>query len=120
MAGSYLDLAVVAAFGVLSLIALGVLVAARTASEEFAGGLLNIVTWPMMFLSGVWFSLEGSPDSVIAFSRCLPLTHLIDAARAIMNEGKSLAEVSHHVAVMAGMTALFLGVGAVFFRWAED
>lgn len=120
MAGSYIDLAVAAAFGVLSLIALGVLVAARTASEEFAGGLLNIVTWPMMFLSGVWFSLEGSPDFVIAFSQCFPLTHLIDASRAIMNEGKSLADVSHHLGVMAGMTALFLGIGAVFFRWTED
>ncbi|MGZ5228392.1 MAG: ABC transporter permease, partial [Burkholderiales bacterium] len=60
MLGSYFDLFVIMTAGAMCLIALGLLVAARITSEEFAGGVLNLITWPMMFLSGVWFSLEGA------------------------------------------------------------
>jgi ABC-2 type transport system permease protein len=64
MSGSYLALLLVAVLGACSMISLGLLIAARVASEEFAGGLLNMLSWPMMFLSGVWFSLEGAhPDA---------------------------------------------------------
>ena len=120
MAGSYVHLAVVCAVGILSLISLGVLVSTRTASEEFAGGLLNIVSWPMMFLSGVWFSLEGSPSWVRALAQALPLTHLNNAARGIMNEGKSLVDVLPQVIALAGMTGLFLAIGSLMFRWDQD
>ena len=60
MEGSNVTLFLVAAAGAISLISLGLLVAARVTSEELAGGLLNLATWPMMLLSGVWFSLESA------------------------------------------------------------
>ena len=44
------------------MISIGLFIAARFTSEELASGILNVLTWPMMLLSGVWFSLEGSPD----------------------------------------------------------
>ncbi len=117
MNGSYLNLLLVGILGGFTLISMGLLVAARTASEEWAGGLLNFFTWPMMFLSGVWFSLEGSPEWMQAGAQLLPLTHLVDAARAIMIDGASLQEVSLHLGAMIAMSALFLFVGARFFRW---
>ena len=57
--GSLLSLLAVFSIGSLAHIALGLVVAARVESEELAGGLLNLVSMPMLFLSGVWFSLEG-------------------------------------------------------------
>ena len=59
--GSYLDLAVIFLAGCLSLTAMGLVVASRGTSEEFTNELLNFITWPMMFLSEVWFSIEGTP-----------------------------------------------------------
>ncbi len=50
MEGSYLTLLLVATVGATALISMGLLVAARVTSEELAGGLLNMVTWPMMLL----------------------------------------------------------------------
>ena len=47
-----------------NLASLGLLIAARVTSEELAGGLLNMISWPMMILSGVWFSLEGAGPAV--------------------------------------------------------
>lgn len=117
MQGSYWDLLLVATLGAMSMISIGLLIAARTASEEFAGGILNAVTWPMMLLSGAWFSLEGTHRWVQQLAQVFPLTHLIEASRAIMNEGATLYQMMPHVLVMAGMSALFLAIGAYVFKW---
>ncbi|OGW39071.1 MAG: ABC transporter permease [Nitrospirae bacterium GWD2_57_9] len=117
MRGSYLDLFLISLAGAVCLISLGLLVAARFTSEELAGGILNVLTWPMMLLSGVWFSLEGANPVVRKIAQFLPLTHLVDGARAIMTEGAGLMDVAPHIVVLAAMTAIFLTVGSFIFRW---
>ncbi len=117
MQGSYWNLLLVATLGATSMISIGMLIAARTASEEFAGGLLNTITWPMMLLSGAWFSLEGTHRWVQQLAQLFPLTHLVEASRAIMNEGATLQQVMPDVLVMAGTSALFLAIGAYIFKW---
>ena len=115
--GSYLTLALVGTLGAASLVSLGFLVAARATSEELAGGLLNLITWPMMLLSGVWFSLEGSAPWLQALALVFPMTHVLSAARAVMLDGAGLFEIAPQIGVLAGMTAAFLGIGAALFRW---
>ena len=117
MYGSYLTLLLVLIVGTMSLISIGLLVAARMSSEEAANGLLNLLSWPMMLLSGVWFSLEGSHPIVIAISKLLPLTHLIDAARAIMIDGAGLVDVSSQIVILLLMTSICMLIGAYTFRW---
>ena len=117
MNGSYLILLLVLALGTLSMISLGLIVAARMANEEAANGLLNMLSWPMMLLSGVWFSLEGSPAIVQQLAQVLPLTHLTEAARAVMIDGAGIWEIRWHLAVLAIMTGIFMAVGARSFRW---
>lgn len=120
MLGSYLDLFLVGLLGAFSLITLGLLVASRSKSEELIGGLLNLASWPMMMLSGVWFSLEGAPNSIKAFADILPLTHLVAGARKIITEGATLADISYHLTVMAVMSAIFLALGAYLFNWNTE
>lgn len=117
MLGSYFNLFLIFTLGATSLISLGLLIASRTASEEFAGGMLNLVSWPMMFLSGVWFSLEGLHPVVQKVSMIFPLTHVTTAARAIMIDGASLASVSSEITFLVGMSLVFLTIGAIRFRW---
>lgn len=117
MQGSYWTLLLVTTLGATCMISIGLLIAARTASEEFAGGILNAVTWPMMLLSGAWFSLEGTHAWVQQLAQIFPLTHLIAATRAIMAEGATLSQVMPQVWVLAGMSAVFLALGALVFKW---
>jgi ABC-type multidrug transport system permease subunit len=117
MRGSYVNLFLVSLVGSICLISLGLLVSARLKSEELAGGILNLLTWPMMLLSGVWFSLEGTNLIVQKVAQFLPLTHLVDGARAIMTEGAGLMDIAPHLAVLALMTAVFLSIGSFIFRW---
>lgn len=117
MHGYYLHLLAVFALGAFSMICLGLVVAARLRSEELADGLLNLVSWPMMFLSGVWFSLEGLHPWVQKLAQLFPLTHITSAARAIMLDGASLGDVAGHLVILAIMSLIFLLLGAVLFRW---
>ncbi len=117
MYGSYLDLFLVLVAGTLCLISLGLIIAARMSSEEAANGLLNLITLPMMILSGVWFSLEGSSPIVQKFALLLPLTHFNDAARAIMLDGASLLDVSGNLLTLIGMTLVCMLAAAYTFRW---
>ena len=117
MEGSYLDLAVIFLAGCLSLTAMGLVVASRGTSEEFTNGLLNFITWPMMFLSEVWFSIEGAPHWVKIFAKLFPLTHMLTAVRKIMNDGAGLVDVFPELALLTGMTVLFLVIGAWLFSW---
>ena len=66
MDGDHLTLLLVLLTGSMAMISMGLMVAARITSEELAGGMLNMVTWPMMMLSGVWFSLDASSDWILS------------------------------------------------------
>ena len=117
MQGSYWALLLVNTLGAMSLISIGMLIASRTASEEFAGGILNVMTWPMMLLSGSWFSLEGAATWVKNVAQLFPLTHMISATRAIMNEGATLSQIMPDVWILAAMSIIILGIGAYIFKW---
>ncbi|MDQ1362817.1 MAG: type transport system permease protein, partial [Pseudomonadota bacterium] len=117
MHGHYLHLLAVFALGAFSMICLGLVIAARLRSEELADGLLNLVSWPMMFLSGVWFSLDGLHPWVQKLAQLFPLTHVTGAARAIMLDGAGLIDVGGHLAILAVMSLIFLLLGAFLFRW---
>lgn len=120
MLGSYFDLFIIGALGAFCLISLGLLVASRSKSEELIGGLLNLTSWPMMMLSGVWFSLEGAPEALKTIANFMPLTHLVAGARAIITEGASLSDISFHVNILLLMSIVFLGLGSYLFSWNTD
>ena len=115
--GTYLNLFWVFLAGSLSMSALGLLLASRGTSEEFTTGILNFISWPMMFLSEVWFSLEGAPRWVQQVAQIFPLTHLLRAARRVMGDGAGLAEIGVEMTVLVVSAMLFLALGAALFSW---
>ena len=119
MLGSYLDLAIVGLVGAFAMISMGLIISSRTASEELANGLLNLMSFPMMLLSEVWFSLDDAPHWLHIISDCLPLTHMVKAAREIMLNGTPLADLGYHLWILVIMCALFLIIASMLFRWNE-
>ena len=117
--GSYFNLFLVTVLGGISMTSIGLVISSRTANEELAGGLLNIMSFPMMFLSEVWFSLDNAPDWLLTISNLVPLTHIVKSTRSIMIDGASLADVSHHLVAMSLFTVLCLGLASFLFRWSK-
>jgi ABC-type multidrug transport system permease subunit len=119
-AGSLLLLLLIAVMGALSLIALGLTIAARFSSDELVGGVLNLMTWPMMLLSGIWYSLEGAPHWVRLLAQVFPLTHILNAARAVTIDGAGIYQVAPDLVYLALTALAFLAFGAWSFRWRID
>ena len=68
---------------------LGLAVSGLAKTENTAAPLANIISLPMMFLSGVFIPHSVIPDWVVAFARWLPLTFLADGMRAMVNSGET-------------------------------
>jgi len=117
--GSYITLFLVFFLGGLSVTSLGLLIASRGTSEEFTSGILNFITWPMMFLSEVWFSIEGAPEWLKLFAKFFPLTHMLTAARQVMNDGDGLLTILPEIGFLITMILLFLSLGAALFSWSK-
>jgi ABC-type multidrug transport system permease subunit len=117
--GSYLLIFFLFFLGGLNLCGMGLVLAARGTSEEFTSGVLNFISWPMMFLSEVWFSLEGAPKWVHTVSEIFPLTHLLAAVRKVMNDGATLTAVRTDILFLIITTIIFLIIAALIFSWND-
>ena len=117
MRGSYLALILLFLAGSVCMISIGLIVASRIRSEELADGLLNLISWPMMIASGVWFSMEGTHPLAQAGSQLFPLTHVVEGARRVMLDGAGVLEVAPQIALLAALAALLLGIATRLFRW---
>jgi ABC-type multidrug transport system permease subunit len=117
--GSGWLLLLIALLGGASMASLGLLVAARIQNEELASGLLNVISMPMMFLSGVWFSLEGAPAWLQQLAAWLPLSQIIAAARAVMLEGAGWAEVAAPLGWVLLFTLCCITLGSALFKWSH-
>ena len=103
--------------GAFCMISLSTVVASRIQSEELAEGLVNLLTWPMMFFSGVWFSLEGTNPTLQKVAQVFPLTHIVNGARAIMIDGAHLSSLGQPLWILTAMSLAFLTLGSALFKW---
>ena len=115
--GNPLYIAIIVILGAATFLAMGFLVASVTKTLKTAEMASNAITFPMMFLSGVFFPLAILPAFLAVIAKCLPLYYLGDALRKVMIQGKSLSNVWLDILVLLG-TGLICFIAAIkFFRW---
>jgi ABC transporter DrrB family efflux protein len=115
--GSIAALSAIALIGALSFGGLALLVSSRARTIEAVSGLLNLVMLPMWVLSGVFFASTNFPDVMQPFIQALPLTALIDALRAVVNEGATLREVVSEIGILLGWGSVSFAAALKLFRW---
>ena len=115
--GSVWALAALALFGALAFGGLGLLLASRARTIEAVSGLMNLVMLPMWVLSGIFFAATNCPDAMQPFIHALPLTALIDGLRAVVNEGRSLADLVPELGVMTAWGTVSFALALKLFRW---
>ena len=98
---------------------LGMLVGTVTKNPETAGVIGNIVTFPMMFLSGTFFPISIMPVYLQNIAHVLPLFYIIEGLNAVMIYG-NYAQALLDIAVVAVITVAIFVVAARLFKWRED
>jgi ABC-2 type transport system permease protein len=117
VAGNWLLIGLLVLLGSLAFIALGYVIASFATSEESANGMTSVVQFPLMFLSGTFFPIDGMPDALQTVARAMPLTYLGDALRQVMVDGTPFSPLWVCFAVLAAWLVVCFGVAARFFRW---
>jgi len=96
---------------------IAVFVSCHTSNTEVGNGLINFVVFPMMVLSGIFFSYQNFPDWSIGVIKNLPLTMMTDGIRSIFNEGAGYHEVAIPIFILLIIGSLFFSVGLRIFKW---
>tara|TARA_Y100000588_G_scaffold369986_2_gene439607 strand:+ start:15959 stop:17047 length:1089 start_codon:yes stop_codon:yes gene_type:complete len=111
------SLAAVVVLGGAAFLAIGFFLGAFAKTEQGFFAIAQIVTFPMLFLSGVFFPLDGMPDWIRPLITALPLTYLTDAVRQLMVGGAPINAMSINVVVLVVFLVGFLGLAGRFFKY---
>lgn len=103
--------------GSLTFLAIGFAVSSIAPNVETAASYSNLITFPMLFLSGVFFDVDSAPGWLKPITKVLPLRYLVDALREVMTRGKGLDAIWLDWVIL-GVTALIaVAIAVRFFRW---
>jgi ABC-2 type transport system permease protein len=115
--GSALALVALCVLASMCFCAVGLLIASRAQTIEAASGLMNLVMMPMWIVSGVFFSSQRFPEVVQPIIKALPLTATIDALRAHMLQGASIAQLAPQMAILGAWLIVCFTLALKLFRW---
>jgi len=115
--GNYAELAVFLMLSIAMIFGIGLAVGGWAQNERQAAPLVNIITFPMMFLSGTFFPRYLMPEWLQHVTNYLPLTPVIDGARLIATEGKGLLELGPQLGIMAVWLVVIYALAFRVFRW---
>ena len=115
--GAWFDLTVLALLGGALFIAMGLAISGWAKSEETAAPMANVISMPMMFLSGVFFPLSVMPDWLTRWSQYLPLTYLADGMRAITVEGATVTTLGNELLGLTLWILVVFTIATKTFRW---
>ena len=117
MRGNWLLLAVLVILSSLMLFGIGLAIGGWAQNERQAAPLAQIVTFPMMFLSGSFFPRFLMPEWLQGATAYLPLTPVIDAARLIITENRGFFELLPQFGLIAGWCLVVYVLAFRLFRW---
>jgi ABC-2 type transport system permease protein len=90
---------------------------AKTQQAVMAVG--NIVIFPQIFLSGVFYPIESMPEFIQPIAAVLPLSFVASGLRDIANEGASLLAITPSLIGMAAWFVIGFLLATRFFVWKE-
>jgi ABC-2 type transport system permease protein len=85
-------------------------IALATKSEDVLAPIVNLVTLPLLLLSGVLLPLALAPDWLRTLASINPLSHAVDAARALFNGQFGDPVVATGVGLVAALAAIALWI----------
>lgn len=115
--GNYFELAAFLTLGIVTILGIGLAIGGWAKNERQAAPLANIIVFPMMFLSGTFFPRFLMPHALQNITAFMPLTPVIDGARMIATEGKSLLELGPQIGILAGWLIIIYIIAFRVFRW---
>ena len=115
--GSLWLVALMVVLGALTMLALGFAIASFVKKSQAAQPITLLISFPMMFLGGSYFPVNGATGLMQALVHGMPLYYLNDAFRQVINNGAGLAVIQTGVLVLLAWIVASLLMTWRGFRW---
>ncbi len=114
---AWINILLLSLLGGVLFLSIGLAISSLAPSEDSAPALANLVTFPMLFLSGVFFPIDFLPKFVGYVSNILPLTHLAQGIRLSALYGNSTLTTLPQIGITILWLAIAFSICAFTFKW---
>lgn len=101
----------------MAMLAIGYAIAAISRNTEIAASYANLITFPMMFLSGVFFPLASMPAWLSPVINIMPLKYGVEALREPMLYGHGIGSIWSDLLILAAIFVVFMAFAVRYFKW---
>lgn len=117
--GSYLLLLAIIIMGIATFLSLGFCLGSLAKTQQSVMAIGNLVVFPQMFLSGVFYPIDALPGLIQPVAQLLPLSFLVDTLRAVVTDGAALMEMLPSLAGMIAWLVIGQLLAIRLFVWKE-
>jgi ABC-2 type transport system permease protein len=117
MFGSWVILALIIGLALLIFLAMGFAVAGWAKNEDQAAPVANLISLPMMFLSGVFFPRDAMPELLRGITQFMPLTYVTEALRGVVNDGAAFVDLGPQLLGMGIWAGIAFAAAVFLFKW---
>jgi len=103
--------------GAIVFLGVGFALAGISKSEDQVAPLANVISLPMMALSGIFFSRSNLPGFLRTVTDYFPLTYLADGIRSVAIDGATLTQVAPQIGGLAVWAVVSCAIAVKLFRW---
>ena len=117
MRGDWLLFSLMSVISAMMMVGLGLLIGGWAKNENQSAPLSNLISFPMMFLSGAFFPAFLFPEWLRGVTQFIPMTPVVDGFRLIMTEQASLIEVLPQIGAVVAWVVVIYIAAIKLFRW---
>lgn len=116
----WFSLSVFIIVGVLAFRSLGMMVASVANSMQESQAIIQLLYFPMLFLSGATFPLSIMPNWLQSVAQFLPSTHLYAGIQTIIVKNEGLMDNGSKLLALVATTVVGVFVAFTLFRWEKE
>jgi ABC-2 type transport system permease protein len=114
---TFAQLVVVALFGLVTFLGMGLIIAGNFRDENAMGPVINLVTLPQFLLGGTFFPTDNFPAWIKPLADNMPLSYLNVALRDIASQGATLWDVRWPLLGLTVWGVLTYAIAIKTFKW---
>jgi ABC-2 type transport system permease protein len=116
----WFSLLIFVSIGSLAFRSLGLVIASVVNSMQESQIVIQLIYFPMLFLSGTTIPLSILPNWVQILAQFIPATHLMTGMQAILARNESLAQNASEAGALLVTLVLATFIGVKLFRWEKE
>jgi len=117
--GSYFLILLIAILGGIMFLGLGFTISGIAKTVDSVPAIANLIVFPMLFLSGIFFPTNAMPNWLQHVVQYLPLTYFANAMREVMANGAVFLDIWKDLAWMGGWVVVLITLAIFTFGFEQ-